>query len=281
MRSTARVLSVAALASATLGFAASAALADPAAEVSPSTVAPGGTVTVSVTCESTGGEAPATIDATSEAFDEGTVQLQRVPGADEASGTSYRGTARVSGTDDLAGDAADEALPDEPPADETAPADEAAPGAAAPDTAAEEVAWTVEGTCPGAPGGKGKEWSATFHGGHGGGGGGVAGGGDVPGGAGHVPGGSSDVPGGSSHVPGGPSDVPGGPSDVPGGGGVGGEGGGVGGGGGGPVQHGVQAGEGGTFTDSVPALVAGGILIAGALGAAAYRMWHRGSVPRG
>jgi hypothetical protein len=43
----------------------------------------------------------------------------------------------------------------------------------------------------------------------------------------------------------------------------------------------VQAGEGGTFTDSVPALVAGGILIAGALGAAAYRMWHRGSVPRG
>lgn len=278
MRSTARVLSVAALASATLGFAASAALADPAAEVSPSTVSPGGSVTVTVTCEPTGGEAPATIDATSEAFDEGTVQLQRVPGADEASGTSYRGTARLSGTDDLAGDAADEAVPDEPPADEAAPdgapADEAAPGAAAPDTAAEEVAWTVEGTCPGAPGGKGKEWSATFHGGHGGGGGGVAGGGDVPGGAGHVPGGSSDVPGGSSHVPGGPS-------DVPGGGGVGGEGGGVGGGGGGPVQHGVQAGEGGTFTDSVPALVAGGILIAGALGAAAYRMWHRGSVPRG
>jgi hypothetical protein len=43
----------------------------------------------------------------------------------------------------------------------------------------------------------------------------------------------------------------------------------------------VEAGEGGTFTDSVPALVGGGILIAGALGAAVYRLCHRGSVLRG
>ncbi|MFV8185989.1 hypothetical protein [Streptomyces sp. AF1B] len=270
MRSTARVLSVAALASATLGFAASAALADPAAEVSPSTVAPGGSVTVSVTCESTGGEAPATIDATSEAFDEGTVKLQRVPGDDKGASTSYRGTARVSGTDDLAGDTPDEAAPDE-----------AAPGGAAPDgavpgqdaqgaqnaEAAQDVAWTVEGTCPGAPGGKGKEWSATFHGGHGDGSDGD--GGD---GAGEVPGGPSHVPGGPSDVPGKPSEVPGGRGDVTGGGG---------GGGGGPVEHGVQAGEGGAFTDSVPALVAGGLLIAGALGGAAYRVWHKRSVLRG
>lgn len=48
-----------------------------------------------------------------------------------------------------------------------------------------------------------------------------------------------------------------------------------------PVQHGVEAGEGGTFTDSVPALVMGGILIAGAMGAAAYRLWHRGTALRG
>lgn len=262
MRSTARVLSVAALASATLGFAASAALADPAAEVSPSTVAPGGSVTVSVTCESTGGEAPATIDATSEAFDEGTVKLQRVPGDDKGASTSYRGTARVSGTDDLAGDTPDEAAPDEAAPDGAAP-DGAVPGQDAQGAqdaeAAQDVAWTVEGTCPGAPGGKGKEWSATFHGGHGDGSDGD--GGD----------GAGEVPGGPSDVPGKPSEVPGGRGDVPGGGG----------GGGGPVEHGVQAGEGGAFTDSVPALVAGGLLIAGALGGAAYRVWHKRSVLRG
>jgi hypothetical protein len=39
-----------------------------------------------------------------------------------------------------------------------------------------------------------------------------------------------------------------------------------------PVQHGVRAGEGGAFTDSVPALVAGGLLIAGAFGGAVYRL---------
>lgn len=38
------------------------------------------------------------------------------------------------------------------------------------------------------------------------------------------------------------------------------------------VDHGVRAGDGGTFTDSVPALVAGGVLIAGAAGGAAYRL---------
>jgi hypothetical protein len=34
----------------------------------------------------------------------------------------------------------------------------------------------------------------------------------------------------------------------------------------------VRAGAGGTFGDSVPALVAGGVLIAGAAGAAAHRL---------
>jgi hypothetical protein len=266
MRSTARVLSVAALASATLGFAASAALADPGAEVSPSTVSPGGSVTVSVSCEATDGEAPATIDATSDAFDEGTVQLQRVPGSDgEAAGPAYRGTARISSADDFA-------------------ADDGPDGAEAQDAAS-----TVDGTCPAAPGGKGKPWRATFHANHGRGGSGGA----VPGDDGSaVPGGD-----GSGVVPGG-----GGGGGVAPGGGTGGV---VPGGGGGdvvpggdgagrpckepsagpcvdaPVQHGVQAGEGGTFTDSVPTLVGGGILIAGALGAAVYRLCHRGSVLRG
>ncbi|MFF4501798.1 hypothetical protein [Streptomyces sp. NPDC001401] len=62
MPRTARVLSVAALTGATLGFA-SAAYADSAGEVGPSSVSPGGRVTVSVACESTGGPPPATIDA--------------------------------------------------------------------------------------------------------------------------------------------------------------------------------------------------------------------------
>ncbi|PPS68289.1 hypothetical protein BZZ08_07410 [Streptomyces sp. MH60] len=42
--------------------------------------------------------------------------------------------------------------------------------------------------------------------------------------------------------------------------------------GGGTAEHGVRAGTGGTFGDSVPALVAGGVLIAGAAGAAAHRL---------
>ncbi|MFD7433811.1 hypothetical protein [Streptomyces sp. NPDC059861] len=41
------------------------------------------------------------------------------------------------------------------------------------------------------------------------------------------------------------------------------------------IGHGVRAGAGGTFNDSVPALVAGGLLIAGAAGAAGHRLWRR------
>ncbi len=40
-----------------------------------------------------------------------------------------------------------------------------------------------------------------------------------------------------------------------------------------PTAHqGVQAGGGGAFTDSVPAQVAGGLLMAGAVGAGAHRL---------
>ncbi|WP_407111500.1 hypothetical protein ACE1N8_30260 [Streptomyces sp. DSM 116494] len=42
----------------------------------------------------------------------------------------------------------------------------------------------------------------------------------------------------------------------------------------GPAHEGVHAGAGGAFTDSVPALAAGGLLIAGAFGAAAHRLYR-------
>ncbi|MEV7241855.1 hypothetical protein AB0N92_11485 [Streptomyces sp. NPDC093248] len=41
------------------------------------------------------------------------------------------------------------------------------------------------------------------------------------------------------------------------------------------VEHGVEAGQGGTFEDSVPALVAGGVLIAAAGAGAGYRILGR------
>ncbi|MGW3094671.1 hypothetical protein ACWDCC_14605 [Streptomyces sp. NPDC001102] len=327
MRRTARVLSAAALAGAAVGLPAAAAFADPASEVTPGTASPGGTVTVSVSCESTGGPAPATIDATSQAFDEGTVKLQRVAGdARQASGVTYRGTARIASATDLedggpatagrdpaaAPDAAapqDTAIPDATVPDATVPdasgpdaagpdavgpdtvptdaaapdalgpdtvptdaagsgdvppdpaaPDAAAPGGAAPDGTAldgtapdgtapdgaapdavgpgavppgsvtADSAWTVNGTCPAPPGGRGAAWSATFK---------------VDLGA-----------GGTRRCA---------EKQHPDGCGTA------------PVQRGVRAGEGGTFTDSVPALVAGGVLIAGALGAAAHRLRHRDS----
>jgi hypothetical protein len=219
MRRTARVLSAAALAGAALGAAASAASADPAAEVSPSNVSPGGSVTVSVSCDATSGPAPATLDATSQAFDDGTVQLQRVAGNDDAiAGPAYRGTARIA----PAGDFQDRG----------------------PDAVTRDSAWTVDGTCPAAPGGQGKAWSATFTVTRGSGGGGDGGGRTCA------------EPHAESHAE---TRAEPRTEDCAAA----------------PVQRGVQAGEGGTFTDSVPALVAGGVLIAGGLGAAAYRLRHR------
>ncbi|MCI3271157.1 hypothetical protein [Streptomyces cylindrosporus] len=226
MRRTARVLSAAALAGATVGITAGAALADPAAEVSPSTVRPGGSVTVSVTCDTAGGQAPATLDASSQAFDEGTVQLQRVPGNDdETSGAAYRGTARIAPAADFEADG--------------------------PNAVTRDSAWTVDGTCPAAPGGQdkaGKAWSATFQVDR-------AGGGDgrpcaEP---------RTDPCGGDGRQC---AEARTEPRTEPCDAAV--------------IQRGVRAGEGGTFTDSVPALVGGGVLIAGALGAAAHRLRRRG-----
>ncbi|MFG2884277.1 hypothetical protein ACGFYV_18605 [Streptomyces sp. NPDC048297] len=46
------------------------------------------------------------------------------------------------------------------------------------------------------------------------------------------------------------------------------------------VQHGVEAGAGGSFNDSVPALVIGGALIATACGGGAYRLYGRRRSPQ-
>ncbi|EGX54500.1 hypothetical protein SZN_37651, partial [Streptomyces zinciresistens K42] len=124
MRRTARALSVAALAGVALGTPAQAAGSDPAAEVSPGTVAPGGSVSVSVTCDGADGTAPATLEAVSQAFEDGTVELQRASGADGAGGAPvYRGTARISPAENFEGD---------------------------PDAAGPRSAWTADGTCPAA-----------------------------------------------------------------------------------------------------------------------------------
>ncbi|GGQ14413.1 hypothetical protein ACFFKE_33175 [Streptomyces mutabilis] len=279
MRRTARALSTAVLASAALGvFAAPApaepgvppppiGVAEPVAEVSPAGVTPGGTVTVSVTCAPTGGSAPATLDATSPAFDGGTVVLRKVGDEHEAtSGPAYRGTARTAAAEDFGSD---------------------------PEAAGSEDEWTVDGTCPGASGEEGDPWSATM---------------TAPEAPMTVPEEPMTVPEAPLTVPEEPMTAPDEPMAAPeeGGGAVappcpqptaphagassrgtscatepacpepasphgetsaqrrncGGT----------TAEHGVHAGAGGAFTDSVPALVAGGVLIAGACGAAAHRL---------
>ncbi|MEV5661653.1 hypothetical protein [Streptomyces flaveolus] len=333
MRRTSRVLSVAVLASAALGVFAGSGSADPggtprpagagepAAEVSPADVGPGGTVTVSVTCDRAGEAAPDALDAVSPAFEGGTVALLKVAGADDrTTGAAYRGTARVATAGNLQGD---------------------------PDAAGPASPWTVDGTCPAASGGEGRPWSAAMTVSS------PASGAPEPGRSWGsaapepscrpsaapreepvvprdepaapreepvvprdepaapreepvVPGGEptardetvpyaepavpgdetvpdEEVPGNTSlpdeepvpYAEAAPSDQPAlpgqaastshtarpgnsGPQGVPCGGGK--------------AEHGVQAGTGGSFTDSVPALAAGGLLIAGAFGGAAYRL---------
>ncbi|MGW9494079.1 hypothetical protein ACWG5P_06725 [Streptomyces prasinus] len=332
MRRTARALSLAAAVGTVLGVLAPTASADPSAEVSPGSAAPGGTVTVSVLCDPADGPPPKTLEAASEAFDEGVVELEQVTGGDaEESGPVYRGTADIQdagtsgdpdetgGSDETrgpdetgetgdtedragAGDEASEGTFDEEAeagADDVedtgddldeaegagdeiegagSPAD-GAPGTlgvfGAPDTvgtAGEGPARTVEGTCPAAPGEKGEPWNAAFT---------VAA--RHPGGSGatppsHEPSPSrkpfpprkpsdsyepspsrkpSPPPAPSSSACSGPERAHCGRSEVP---------------------RGVRAGTGGGFTDSVPALVAGGLLIAAAFGAAAHRLYRDRSI---
>lgn len=355
MRRTARVLYATALAGAALGAAASGAVADPAAEVSPGSVEPGGTVTVTVSCDAIGGTLPNSIDASSQGFQEGKVQLHRVDGAgpgaagaasysgtahissggpdqpadsagqgsdagrgfDEVSpGTSGTGPSNASGASDAsdaknsdpgaaagagaagapgadavspatggsenavpdaqapapgAGDpgATDSLIPDTPDTvgpgtvgpDATGP-DDLGPDTVGPDTVPDTVGpgavgpdTTVPGTVgpdrpgPDAPlsdgGGADGRWNV----------GGVCP--APPGGQGKQWTASYAVARGATttHGPGdGTGPGTGGRERPP------------------TVQRGVQAGEGGVFTDSVPALVTGGVLIAGALGVAAYHL---------
>ncbi|MFF7647464.1 hypothetical protein [Streptomyces canus] len=203
----------------TLGAAAPSASADPAAEVSPSSVQPGGTVTVSVSCDPGTGTPPATVDAASEAFESQTVRLQLVPGNDDqASGPAYSGTARVS---------ADQELQD-------------GAGGVGPDSA-----WTVDGTCPTADRAPGKAWSATFT---------VTRGAAADGS--HRP---CTEPHAAHTEPGTqPRTEPRTESCDPA-----------------AVQSPVRAGQGGSFSDSVPALVTGGLLIVAAAGGAVYRLRRR------
>ncbi|MEU6357771.1 hypothetical protein ABZ896_52215 [Streptomyces sp. NPDC047072] len=182
------------------------AFADPTAEVSPSGADPGGTVTVSVSCDPAGATPPDTVDATSQAFEAVTVRLQLVPGNDDTvTGPAYSGTARIAAAQDLEGAA---------------------------DGVGDDSAWTVDGTCPAAGRAQGKPWSATFTVTRG------SGGGTRPC--------TDPLPDRCTA-----------PTTVP------------------TVQRGVHAGAGGAFTDSVPALVAGGLLIAGAAGGAVYRLRRR------
>ncbi|SEQ12445.1 hypothetical protein SAMN04487983_1003123 [Streptomyces sp. yr375] len=250
MGRTAHFLSALAVAGAVLVAVGPAAFADPAAEVSPGSVAPGGRVTVSVTCGPLAAAVPESLDATSQAFADGTVKLSKVPGDDDAqAGPAYQGTAEIAPAADL----------------------EDSPLAAGPD-----AAWTVDGTCPAAPGAPAKPWSAPLD---------VARGETQP--CTSAPGGGLPDLSAASCATARPCPQPQGAAPTrtdtchttqpcarpepqpraaasheagcsPA-----------------TIDHGVQAGAGGTFTDSIPALAAGGLLIAGALAAAIHRLRHR------
>lgn len=306
MRRTARVLSVAALGAAVLAGAVPDAAAEPTAEVGPATVSPGGTVTVSVTCDPLGGPAPRTLDATSRAFADGTVTLTLIPGGDELTAPAYRGAARIALVADLtvpvdAGGASD--APADASSDAPGAADGGVTGAAgAAEAAGTGSAWTVDGTCPAPPGVRGAPWSAAFD---------VSEGkadamcaqdggcatpelcdedhpdacaasGTCAKGLGEEHGKACGTPKSEPKSQSEPkseseSESESGiepesepcPEYTRGSGAHDDSCAGA------AVEHGVRAGTGGAFTDSVPALVAGGLLIAGALAAAVHRLRRR------
>jgi hypothetical protein len=267
MRRTVRALSATALTAVALGTTVAAA-ENPGAEVSPRTVAPGGTVTVSVACEATGGPAPETIDATSKAFEHGTVQLHKAAGEEDAAGgPAYSGTARIAPAANF-----EEGGPDSADKDDAVDKDGAVEkdgavgedgGTGKDDAVGKGSDWSVDGTCPAAPGGQGKQWSASFT---------ASREGSRDGSEGSRDGSRDEVSrdeGSREEVsreegPREEASSDGGSRDD-----------------GGAVRHGVQAGEGGTFTDSTLALVTGGVLIAGAAGAAVHRLRRRGSSSNG
>jgi hypothetical protein len=296
MRCSARVLSAAALAGAALGAVARPASADPSADITPRSVAPGGTVTVSVSCDAAGAGLPDSIEGVSQAFDGGKVRLIRADDAraraEGTPGILYSGTARVPAGGSV--------------------------GAVA-GMAGRDAQWGVDGRCPAAPGGHESSWTTSFtvnwdETGRQGDGRSQQSGRQQGDGQSQQPvrqqgDGQSQQPvrqqgdgrsqqsgkqqwdgrsqqsgkqqgdgrsqqsgrqqgDSQSQQPGkqqfdGRSQQQGewqkhNEAQPP----VG-------------AQHAVNAGEGGAFTDSVPALVAGGVLIAGAFGAAVHRVWRR------
>ncbi|MFF6994843.1 hypothetical protein ACFY93_07770 [Streptomyces sp. NPDC008313] len=218
-----------------LGDAGTESAGAPAARVSPVTVGPGGTITISVDCEAGGGTAPESIDANSGAFEQGKVQLHRVPG-EGGQGTApaaYRGTARISSGEDSDGSVED---------------------------GGDGREWNVDGTCPAAPGKQGRHWSTSFT---------------------HSWGDASE-PGRDQDADTGGAEDMGGAGDAGGAEGGGDPGDTAGAGARGTVppadearRGAVRAGQGGAFTDSVPALITGGVLVAGAVGAGVHRMLRR------
>ncbi|MEU6572468.1 hypothetical protein [Streptomyces sp. NPDC046805] len=324
MRRTARAL-VVALAGVAVGTApaafAEAASAGPAAKVSPATVQRGDSVTVSVTCAPTRATAPDTINASSLAFEKGTVRLSRVPGAaGQASAPAYRGTARIA--------PGANAVPAPKASDSKASSDSKSPGPkafGASGAPGQDGTWTVDGDCPASAGTKGQPWSTELTVPPGG----KSTGDDAGAGAGTGTGTGDSGFGGTGST--GSTDGPGGGSDQ----GVGNSGtkdpdaaadpgdsddsgdtddGGASADaqqcgnskscdgssaceesqgascdegrtcdeptgddtcGSDATEHGVQAGEGSVGNGSVPALVAGAVLILGALGAAVHRLLQR------
>ncbi|WP_395571307.1 hypothetical protein [Streptomyces sp. BK79] len=279
MRRTARALSAAVLASASLGVVAGPASAGP--DLTPADVAPG---TVSASCAPAGpaaGSVPSTRGAPSSAFAERTVALREGEGdAGTAAGPAARGAARITTADELEADpdaVGPESVPEEGGGGvgpESVPEEgggEPVPDAVGPESVPDAVepeddAWTADGACPEASGEEGGEagdpWSATTAPRQGSGTAAPA-----------CPEPAAPHGGASAHgtpcttKP--PCPEPAAPH------------------GGAPAQkepcggpaaeHGVRAGAGGAFSDSVPALVAGGVLMAGAFGAAAYRLRPRPS----
>ncbi|MFH9419601.1 hypothetical protein [Streptomyces sp. NPDC017529] len=92
MRST-RVIAASGLTVAALGLSAGAAFAKPVASASPHLVGPGGSVTITVTCDPCKGRS---IAATSQGFASGTIHLKRVAGQHPGARSTFRGTARVA-----------------------------------------------------------------------------------------------------------------------------------------------------------------------------------------
>ncbi|MGW7042105.1 hypothetical protein ACWGDT_05130, partial [Streptomyces avermitilis] len=135
MRRCARVLSATALAGAALGVAAPAASADPATDVRPRSVAPGGVVTLSDFCDATDAVRSDAIEVGPQGSEEAEVQLQRLGGNDDTGAAADSETARIPSDGNVDGGAT---------------------GAAGPPSQ-----WGADGQCPATPGGQEGQWTAS------------------------------------------------------------------------------------------------------------------------